>query len=948
MNKSDSEYQHFFYANNVRSSYNKGMANTLLQILKDNISDPSVFFVFPTQVAADSWADALLDSLETGTVAMERFTAWDTFKGSSIRSQHQDKTSIPSVLRKLFATRLIAENSALVKEGRDPLFRSLINPVYAQEASSFARWISNLLPQLALWKKHLKAAPSDAEDVDLERLYEAYRDFLADKKLFDPAWETPPFDARGNRYIIFYPEILEDFAEYQHLLEDSPNITLITAEQLAPLSGKQDAASIRTFDNSRAELHALVLEIKRAHEKDGIPYEDMAVSIDRDGLLLPYIERELALYSIPVKRRVAVPLTSRGAGRLFPQIQECVSSNFSFDSVKDLLLNNDLPWKEKDQNMELINFGIRNSCICSFEKDDGMFDVWKDALKAASQTEERLFRFYDNLHLCLTNISRAKTFKNIEEGWFDFRKRFLDENAFTEQADNILGRCLSELAELIRIQNEYEDKKDLQIDNAFSFFTEQLASTDYLEQSAATGVLLYPYRNAAAAPKALHFVPAAGQDAVTVTYSPLRFLNAEKRMKLGVEDTDVSAIFLKMYGQNSTYGTWYSCAEKSFAGYTLPHSALASEKASVPENDDPIEEQRAWLSGQQDAFPDTVSETDKAGFAVWSSRACILSSPDTALAGIDKPALYEGNLVRVSESALADFFFCPRFWYYNRCLKLRPFTLEADLMEDVWVGTLYHKILEKFFASIKESSRNQILNPDIPDVWSDYLIRIDNAVEAGMQAAKGSPLSKELLQKQKDAYTEKVRNCIQDFCREFYGCSIAAIEKEISMVPDDKDYLYTGKIDLVLRSNDERIILIDFKTGSSPSRKSCFPDKNDENLLGNFQFAMYIKLWEYDNPDPDAKVSECHFYEINNCTKKTIAGPTQKDSKREDMDGSIALLEKYADEYVQAVSSCSLDSDRRPSFSDCALCRYKTICRSTYTVSGDRSLIAAQEEQDDE
>ena len=923
------------------------MANTLLQILKDNISDPSVFFVFPTQVAADSWADALLDSLETGTVAMERFTAWDTFKGSSIRSQQQDKTSIPSVMRRLFATRLIAENAALVKEGREPLFRSLINPVYAQEASSFASWISSLLPQLALWKKHLGSAPADAEDIDLERLYEAYRDFLAEKKMFDPAWETPPFDAHGNRYIIFYPEILEDFAEYQELLEKSESITLVKADELAPLSGATSPAGfIRTFDNSRAELHALVLEIKRAHEEDGIPYEDMAVSIDRDGLLLPYIERELALYSIPVKRRVAVPLTARGAGMLFPQIQECVSSNFSFESVKDLLLNNDLPWKEKQLNMELINFGIKNSCICSFEKDNGLFDVWKDALKASSQTEERLATFYDKFNLLLTNISHAKDFKAIEDGWFAFRSTFLDETAFTGQADNVLGRCLKELAELIRIQTDYPD---MQIDGCFSFFTEQLDSTEYLEQSAATGVLLYPYRNAASAPKALHFVPAAGQDAVTVSYSPLRFLSQEKRTKLGVEDSDVSAIFLKMYGQNSFHGTWYSCAEKSFAGYTLPHSALASEKASVPENNDPIAEQRAWLSGQRGSFPATVSETDKAGFADWSSRACELTSPDTALEGIDKSALYEGDKVRVSESALADFFTCPRYWYYSRCLKLKPFSLEADLMEDVWIGTLYHKILETFFTSIKESSQNQILDPDKPGVLDDYLSRINKAVEAGIADAKGSPLSKELLQKQKDAYTEKVRNCILSFCSEFYGCSIAAIEKAITMNPDDENYLYTGKIDLVLRTNDGNIVLIDFKTGNSPSKSGCFPDKDDEELLKNFQFAMYIKLWEYDNPDSDDVVSECHFYEIGNCARKTIVGKTARESKsRQDMDASITLLDTYAAVYAEAISRSSLDAGIQPVFTDCSSCRYKTVCRSTYTVSGDRSLIAAQEEQDNE
>lgn len=924
------------------------MANTLLQILKDNISDPSVFFVFPTQVAAESWADALLDSLESGTVAMERFTAWDTFKGNSIRSQKQDKKSVPSEVRKLFAAHLIAENASLAEKGREPLFRSLINPDYAHEASGFTDWIASLLPQLALWKKHLKAAPSDSEDIDLERLYETYRDFLEEKKLFDPAWETPPFDAHGNRYIIFYPEILEDFAEYQELLEGSANITLVTAEQLEPLSDPAAGtgnAFIRTFSNSRAELHALALEIKRSHEEDGIPYEDMAVSIDREGLLLPYLTRELEMYSIPVKCRVAKPLTAHGAGQLFPQIQECVSSNFSFEAVKDLLLNNELPWKEKELNMDLINFGIRNSCICSFEKNGIMFDVWKDAFDAFPN-EERLRTFYEMLKSRLENISRAEHFKDIEERYFAFRNDFLDENGFTAQADNILGRCLKELAELIDIQSNYPD---LQIDGCFSFFTEQLAATEYLEQTNSTGVVLYPYRNAAAAPKARHFVPAAGQDAVTVTYSPLRFLTQEKRERLGVEDNDVSAIFLKMYSQNSVHGTWYSCAEKSFAGYTLPHSALRSETAEVPETSDPVAEQRAWLSGQQNAFPATVSETDKAGFAAWSSLAGELSSSDTALNGIEKSRLYEGDKIRISQSALKAFFTCPRFWFYGTCLKLKPFSLDAGLMEDVWIGTLYHKILEHFFSSIQHEQRNQILNMELPAVFTDYSERIAKAVDYGFETVSGSPLSKELLNKQKTAWIEKVTNCLVEFCACFAGCSVVDMEREISMPADGKDYIFTGKIDLILRTIDEKIVLIDFKTGGSPAKKNCYPDKDDDTVLQDFQFAMYTKLWEYQNPAPEDAVSECHFFEITRCHRNTIMGKAQKDSRyRTDMQFSIALLEQYSELYAGIVRAGSYNTEIKPSFADCTICGYRTICRSTYTVSGDKSLTAAKEEQNDE
>ena len=62
---------------------------------------------------------------------------------------------------------------------------------------------------LALWKKYVdrQGAKPDAEDQDLSELYNRYKAFLDENGFFDPAWETPPFDANGKKYFIFFPEI---------------------------------------------------------------------------------------------------------------------------------------------------------------------------------------------------------------------------------------------------------------------------------------------------------------------------------------------------------------------------------------------------------------------------------------------------------------------------------------------------------------------------------------------------------------------------------------------------------------------------------------------------------------------------------------------------------------------------------------------------------------------
>ncbi|MDR2786680.1 MAG: hypothetical protein LBB83_12290, partial [Treponema sp.] len=74
--------------------------NRIEALLLEKSGNPDALFVFPTDVAVSRWADRLLCLRGGGTVAMEQFIAWDTFKKASVRSRVQDKKSVPSVLRK--------------------------------------------------------------------------------------------------------------------------------------------------------------------------------------------------------------------------------------------------------------------------------------------------------------------------------------------------------------------------------------------------------------------------------------------------------------------------------------------------------------------------------------------------------------------------------------------------------------------------------------------------------------------------------------------------------------------------------------------------------------------------------------------------------------------------------------------------------------------------------
>ena len=518
-------------------------------VLKEHASDNTCVFVFPTQTACELWADKIIFISDVSSVATKRFIAWDEFKSSCVRGVTQDKEAIPATLRKIFVNMLIEQNAD------EHFFSSLIPVEYANEAGNFAQWISSLLPSLAIWKKYSQnsSIPLDDEDKDLEKLYSLYKDFLDKRNLFEPAWETPPLKEDGNKYFIFFPEILMDWSEYKDILESGKNISIIKVPKLE----EKDKPVCHYFSNSREELKSVALYLRKIHQEKNIPWNKIAVSVTDMETYAPYIERELSLYMIPCVKRNGTPLTQSGAGNFFVQAAECVYSDFSFESLKTLLFNNELPWKEKDLNEQLIAFGQENNCLCAYEYNGKKTDVWEEAFRQAEK-EERLSTFYKKLKQDLSNFVHASSFKKIRAQYFTLRNDFFDMASCPVFSDFIISRCISELSSLIDLEDEYPD---CAVKNPYSFFTEYLKDKMYVMQTQELGVQVLPYRLSAAAPFDVQVVLDASQASLQITYRQLGFLNDVKREALGFkEDPNVSDLFISLYKISSSQDSYFSAA----------------------------------------------------------------------------------------------------------------------------------------------------------------------------------------------------------------------------------------------------------------------------------------------------------------------------------------------------------------------------------------------------
>lgn len=931
--------------------------NPVKNAIVKNISDRNVIFVFPTETSAQLWADWTIENSEvTGfsAVPMERFTAWDTFKGKAIKAQKQDKDSVPSMMRKIFTSWLIDQN----RQGH--FFRNLIMPEYAGNASSFEDWISSLLPSLKMWKdfyddpnykkiaeeKNLNA--SDDEDRDYLELYRRYSDFLDENNLFDPAWEQPPFEADGHKYIIMFPEILQDFQQYRKILSNTPDIELVSV----PKNVTKEYKSF-FYPNARIELHAVAEYLRKVHDEDGIDWKDIAINVPEMENYGSYLNRELDLYEIPHSMRYSKPLSSNGAGSFFSQLQDCVTSDFSFASVKSLLLNNEIPWKNPERIQNLIHFGKENNCLVSFNYQNQHFDVWEKSFEKPKdwtvktdpeKTEEfqELWTFYRQLKSSIEKLVKAESFDDIHKKYSVFRETYFDKEKFSDMpmSDKILSRCITELCNLVDLEKEFPKYK---VSSPYKFFVNDISNTEYLAQSETSGVQVFPYRAAAASPFKVHLILNAGQDSLSVSklYRQLSFLSETKRnllkeikfeessFKNEFSDIDPTEDFIKLYTLSAENQILFTSCEKTFGGYAFPNGFLKTEEIKD------FKKKEFVFENEKNGFENWKSfqkmNDEKENFDSESLKDKIKSV--VCAYGISKGE--QNPKINVNQTALKDFFFCPRYWILNDILKLSEEELETELLDPFAKGNINHLIFQNFCTALKE--KNLKLSAPEGTLPEEYMEILRRSTEEAIRKFKKSAMTNELLLGEHEKILADILPAITEFSKTFEGFTVKHTEKSLTVNMNEKFYFY-GKIDCILSDDNGELTIIDFKSSKAP--KNLEIDESNPEELPDFQLEMYDYLCGNTEEEKLSESENCGFFVLKDqsftMTKGKLPDSEEETSDRNDSFENVKklLLEKSF-EYVDKIEKMDFSiDDELVTYEKCASCAMRTVCRKHFTVSG--------------
>lgn len=962
---------------------------TIQTTITENIRNDKAVFVFSTDIACSSWAEWAVKNTGVRAVPRNRFKAWDKFKTEATLEKSEGQP-IPGLLRKIFVENLMAENVL------NPVFKKIISPEFAENSRVFTDWVCSILPSLKAWndryEKINEAKIPDEEDKDYKELYNRYSDFLVndpvthkvrENKLYEPAWETKKLFTGDKEYFIFFPEILDDYADYKEFFtnDDLSNLHVFFAENMEDINKTVFADY---FTNSRTEFRKLCLQLRHIHETEKISWREIAVSIPDIDTYLPYIERDFKLYAIPYVVRSGRKITGINAGSIFTCIKNVADQDFSYESMRQLLTNSYVPWTHKELNDELIREGANRKCIINYSVNGKKIDVWKETLKNVRNIQ--IPQRYEVIRKWVNSFSEAKTFKSLRQAWFVSKEQLFDFNSVTEDSDCnlVLGHCLDKLDELVSLEEKYK----VRVKNPFSFFINELDNSLYQPQIKEAGVNIFKYKVSATAAFKYQFVVDASQSNLSVMNTRLKFLSNEKRLALGIQDEDTATeTFILLYAKDKS---GFSCSQSTVNGFAIPHSRfIAGDNPNdliLPEFEkwDFPKKELSYIMGKADAQkPEYIYEMqtgENSGFEYYIENNSSLDNKYEVSENlknlIQEKTRDEGKLT-VSASSMADYFPCSRKWLFSKILDLSEDTLTTELFNVFDIGNIYHRVLEKFFTKYCENkeaipltNENGVL-PDEDKVLKEIRGYMKEVYEETKEryalsfnrTNTGSPLLKEVMESQIDKVSEFFIPVLRSLCMPYddnhskesgFGkFKVCTIEGKLSD-EDNPDYRLYGEIDGVFY-NQKDYSIIDYKTKYTKGPGDCIIDEAEYNPdsgilpeMKDFQLPMYVHLLQNSGLLKEGLIEQVLFFSLKKAEKKYIVRKPVlttkgvKDSRdktvtAEQFQVTVEVFKKYAEIFASEILACKTfepDFEKVKDYEHCANCTYSTICRTTYTKRG--------------
>lgn len=864
-----------------------------------SILDAGEAVVLPTEDAARSMLGLyVLSSSEKASrsaVLASSILAFDRFK-ELFYPDRTGRRPIDEAGRLLFSAYLVERH----KEKLSYLFPHSSSPVPDERMAVFVSSVLRELEDgLSYSHRMLKR--------DVSFIYGEYVSFLDRCGLYEPAFVKNGFSNRLDKvYNLVFSDADLHMADFLSKIEDRNNIRILSFPM-------PPAGPLEVYGNEKQEIRQLFLKIRSlATSGNGTGPSDIIISTPAYERILAYIEREAALFSIPiVEMRGKSPL-EYPAGMFFKDLSEIHDNGYALEYLGKFFLNPGFPFADREKCRSFILSATERNI--SRREDPDRYTGAKGA------------SVYRDLVHYLEGIYSADSGKRLVNQIKSLLEKLLSPEQFSfsqkdeERLNGMLADPACDSGDVgleIRLRRNSGDVFSFIIRNLMAFsssldrmekagfgyggplfplFLKVLEKTVYVPQDRGEGVRVYPFGQALGVGCAHHFIIGLNEDEARMVLKRAPFLSdyeTEGERECGDFTMPLISSYLHTSGN-----VHLSASSELYTGISIPLLDLetASPGESLPDSyADMARINMDSLSGYE-LYP-----LQKKGYerALTTSLNPPRRSEDLAEdMKLPLPVFKRGSWT-FSYSQIDNYEKCPYVYALRYIYGLgRARRYDVEDYPDAEIGRRLHRVCELYVdcPSFDAASVVPKLLEDEMDLW---------------QQGKSVSRTGEVVDLPPDVpvLTEQMRTYVISRYKDNLVSLLSSIKRPgLAFDPEWKGsasldgILFEGFIDLVIQDGDGRLAIVDYKS-SVPSGDTL-------------QFDIYRLLLESNFPDPVFSDPFYAVFNIGNVKRKSFLDAGERNRRiTDDVNGIECGVFKAVNRYK-----------------NCMSCRYKASCRRRYFV----------------
>ncbi len=869
--------------------------------------------VFPNETIRRFWIQEYALKSEKGAILLESVLAWDTFCASFIDSKGKEKSDYTTKM--IFAEHLIEEKASKLEFFIQPNFPHLNHNMRSSIVSLISR-IPNLRKiQKEDIERYNKLPQSYQNDIDF--IENEYVHFLEKHHIYDNAL-MEKVDCQNPTYIsssvhLFFPELCTSYAEFEPFVTRLPSITnyRVKSEQHTPLI---------VYENERIEINSTFVRIKKLLEQ-GIHRDDIIITVGSLGRLRSYVELLAQQNNLNLNIISGASIFDYSVGQMFLLFKEVYQKHFDIDSVKKLLLNPTIPWKEEIIHRELVMRAIElhiHQRRPYYESND-----WKRKLNTPYKNDRELFDYAHRLFQTISILVTSHSSNKIAQFLLLLQKNYFKEGAFDYDASlphqKVETQAYSFCLEQLRSLSHQLEVCDLELNpSMYSLFLTLLQSKKFNPTGKKEGIRVYDWTHGVALAPLYHFFINCSSSLVDSTITSTPLVPSFNLLEEGQHILNYYMIsgdhLIYSYAPSGFVGTT-NLPPSFFVRHSLLEKSVHSDKTLLA-----IEE-KAWKDGYK---PQDVlfSSTQQEGFTYAYMNFFQEKRIDFAQRGKSIPLFdYVKNsddVIPISSSSLEVFESCPFAYIVHKVLKIRKTEFDEVILDHGEIGNLQHAILALFFQRVKETfttfdKKNRVQMKRILQEVIDERVK-----KMTMMWGESNYFLVHYIAHQ---FFQPLCSIIDKEISLYNGNYTTHLELDLSCEDREKKYHLSGRIDRVAHQ-DEKVLIIDYKKSNTPVKRGF---SIESGSIPSYQLPIYSILIEKSGLSGCDKVDIASYYNIKDA-KYVEVWNHDRNLVEYLMKLSIEALEKMVDRIMRG------DVEATPSPSSCKFCDFRQLCRRRYSL----------------